>query len=77
MTWNLLFVMIAFDPDPYMELREVFYDENGLPMGHARASVSGESMEDITPDLDWALEATIRPVLRDQDFNYEKCFNPK
>jgi len=34
-------------------------------------------MEDITQYLDWALEATIRPVLRDQDFNYEKCFNPK
>ena len=73
MTWNLRFVMIAADPDPYMELREVFYDENGLPMGHARASVGGESMEDITQYLDWALEATIRPVLRDEDFDYQKC----
>jgi hypothetical protein len=79
MAWNLRFVVFEDELtlEPYMELREVFYDENGLPMGHARATVGGNNMEEITQYLDRALEATTNPVLRDEDFDYQKCFNPK
>jgi hypothetical protein len=79
MAWNLRFVVFEDELtlEPYMELREVFYDENGLPMGHARATVGGDNMEEITQYLDRALEATTNPVLRDEDFDYQKCFNPK
>ena len=79
MTWNLRFVILEDELtlEPYMELREVFYDEMGKPIGHARATVGGDNMEEITQYLDRALEATTNPVLRDEDFDYQKCFNPK
>jgi len=70
MTWNLRFVILEDELtlEPYMELREVFYDEMGKPIGHARATVGGDNMEEITQYLDWALEATTNPVLRHKDF---------
>ena len=41
MTWNLRLVMMTGSHDePYMELREVFYDDEGVPVGHSRACVS-------------------------------------
>jgi tetrahydromethanopterin S-methyltransferase subunit H len=70
MTWNLRFVILEdkLTLEPYMELREVFYDEMGKPIGHARATVGGDNMEEITQYLDWALEATTKPVLQHKDF---------
>lgn len=72
MSWNLRFVVFTDEPDPYMELREVYYDENGLPIGHCAATVGGDNMENITQYLDWALEATINPVLYPEDFDLVK-----
>ena len=70
MPWNLRFVVLS--DEPYMELREVHYDEDGVPIGHCTATVGGEDMEEITQYLDWALEATIKPVLRPEDFDAVK-----
>jgi len=70
MAWNLRFVVFEDELtlEPYMELREVFYDEMGKPICHTRATVGGDNMEEITQYLDRALEATTNPVLRHRDF---------
>lgn len=69
MSWNLRLVMMTGSHDePYMELREVFYDDQGVPVGHTRATVGGETLDEIHQYLDRAHEAVLRPVLRLDDF---------
>jgi len=66
MTWNLRLVQMSNDEcldDFYIEIREVYYDQLGKPMGHCRATSGGENVEDIRQYLTWALEALDKPVL--------------
>jgi hypothetical protein len=49
--------------DFYIEIREVYYDQIGKPLGHCRATSGGENVEDIRQYLTWALEALDKPVL--------------
>jgi hypothetical protein len=66
MTWNLRLVSMGdkdFEEDPYIEIREVFYDPIGKPLGHTTATMSGEDTAEIRQYLMWALEALDKPVL--------------
>jgi hypothetical protein len=49
--------------DLYIEIREVYYDQMGKPMGHCRATAGGENIEEVRQYLTWALEALDKPVL--------------
>jgi hypothetical protein len=66
MTWNLRLVNME-DEDlpgqPYVEVREVFYDTLGKPLGHTTATMGGEDAKEIRAYLTWALEALDKPVL--------------
>jgi hypothetical protein len=53
--------------DPYIEIREVYYDQLGKPLGHCQATASGENAEEIKQYLTWALEALDKPVLTFKD----------
>ena len=61
MTWNLRLVEMA--DEPYIEIREVFYDTLGKPLGHTTATVGGENVTEIRQYLTWALEALDKPIL--------------
>ena len=66
MTWNLRLVQMSNDEcldDFYIEIREVYYDQLGKPMGHCRATSGGENIEEIKQYLTWSLEALDKPVL--------------
>lgn len=66
MTWNLRLVNMIdteFPNDPYVEVREVFYDTLGKPLGHTTATMSGDNKEEVSTYLQWALEALEKPVL--------------
>ena len=64
MTWNLRLVNITENPEEsYIEIREVFYDALGKPLGHTTATISGENPEEIRTYLKWALEALDKPIL--------------
>jgi len=66
MTWNLRLVQMSNDEcldEIYLEIREVFYDNLGEPLGHTIATVSGENIEEVRQYLTWALEALDKPVL--------------
>lgn len=66
MTWNLRLVLIhdkQFPEDDILEVREVFYDTMGKPMGHAQATLSGDTIEDLWLYLGWMEEALSNPVL--------------
>jgi hypothetical protein len=49
--------------EEYIEIREVFYDNLGKPLGHTRATAGGENAEEVRQYLTWALEALDKPVL--------------
>jgi hypothetical protein len=49
--------------DFYIEIREVYYDQLGKPMGHCRATSGGENVEEVRRYLTRALEALDKPVL--------------
>jgi len=66
MTWNLRLVQMSNDEcldDFYEEIREVYYDQMGKPIGHSRATAGGENVEEIRQYLMCALEALDKPVL--------------
>ena len=66
MTWNLRLVNLTdpeYPEDDYIEIREVFYDTMGKPMGHTAATMGGENKTEIKNYLEWALEALEKPVL--------------
>ena len=66
MTWNLRLVDMSVDEypdDPYIEIREVYYDQLGKPLGHCQATAGGENAQEIWQYLTWALEALDKPVL--------------
>ena len=52
-----------YPDDPYIEIREIFYDQFGRPLGHTVATAGGENVEDIKQYLTWALEALDKPIL--------------
>jgi hypothetical protein len=62
MTWNLRLVNMGGD-EPWVELREVFYDHVGKPIGHTPALVSGENIDEIKTYLIRAVEALDKPIL--------------
>jgi hypothetical protein len=49
--------------EQYIEIREVYYDQLGKPMGHCQATPSGENVEEIRQYLTWSLEALDKPIL--------------
>jgi len=66
MIWNLRVVLIQnednFD-DTALEVKEVFYDTMGKPMGHVTAPLSGKTIEDLWAYLSLMEEALSKPVL--------------
>lgn len=69
MTWNLrLVMMVGAHEEPYMELREVFYDDQGVPVGHSRATVGGENLDEVQQYLERAQGGIMKPILRQEDF---------
>ena len=66
MTWNLRLVEMVAEgcqDERYIEIREVFYDQLGKPLGHTQATSGGGNIEDIRIYLTWALEALDKPIL--------------
>jgi hypothetical protein len=48
----------------YIEIREVYYDQLGKPLGHCRATSGGADVEEVRRYLTWALEALDKPILK-------------
>ena len=66
MTWNLRLVNITseeFPDEEYIEIREVYYDQMGKPMGHSTATMGGQNKEEIEQYLEWAKEALNKSIL--------------
>jgi hypothetical protein len=66
MSWNHRVVDMTStenDSDPLFEVREVFYNDDGVPIGHVEPSVMSETMEGLFAKLlDRMQEALALPV---------------
>ena len=56
------------DGEPLFALREVFYNQDGMPIGHGEPSVMSETMDGLAKLLDRMREALAQPALKPQDF---------
>jgi len=65
MTWNLRLVKMEseFPDDEYIEIREVYYDQVGKPLGHCPATIGGENIAEIRQYIEWAIDCLDKPVL--------------
>ena len=64
MTWNIRIVDMSTEKEPYFEIREVYYDQLGKPLGHTPAPIGGEDMQELRKYLEWVIEAMEKPALR-------------
>jgi hypothetical protein len=73
MTWNFRLVEASNlnDGEPWVQLAEVFYDEEYKPLGYSWVNMVGaESVEDMKQTLEWMAFAIGKPVLKQEDFKY-------
>jgi hypothetical protein len=72
-TWNHRVVDMTAEnggePEPLFAIREVFYNDDGVPIGHGEPSVMSDTME----GLEWGCIGEMRdalkhPVLKPEDF---------
>ena len=76
MTWN--YRVMEFDDineRKYYEIKEVYYNRDGSPMGYCNASVSGESFSDIINTLNMMKTDAHKSVLKLSDFKGEQDEN--
>lgn len=70
MYWNYRRVDLS-PPDaeePWLEIREVFYDDNHIPIGHCSTATGGENEETLRKTYELMAEAFDSPILKLTDF---------
>ena len=73
MYWNHRVVDMSAknDGEPLFAIREVHYEDNGMPTGHGEPFVMSETMEGLREVVDRMKEALDQPVLTPEDFRGE------
>lgn len=67
--WNYRIVRTAEDEEnPFFEISEVYYDPIGKPLGYCKATVGGDTAEDIKDTLTMMALALTKPILKSKDF---------
>ena len=64
MTWNLRLVNMSNPYEDYFEIREVYYDNMGKPVGHSRASIGGEDRLEVDRYIELAKLALDKPIIK-------------
>ncbi len=64
MTWNLRLVNMSNPYEDYFEIREVFYDTMGKPIGHSKAAIGGEDRLEVDRYIELAKLALDKPIIK-------------
>ena len=64
MTWNLRLVNMSNPYEDYFEIREVYYDTMGKPIGHSNAAIGGEDRLEVDRYIELAKLALDKPILK-------------
>jgi hypothetical protein len=67
MTWNLRLVNMSNSYEDYFEVREVYYDTMGKPIGHSKAAIGGEDRLEVDRYIELAKLALDKPILKFAD----------
>jgi hypothetical protein len=71
MVWNYRIVVWADDEledeEFFLEIREVFYDVNGVPFAHGRATIMSEDIDGLHDVIDMMQIAFTKEILRYPD----------
>jgi len=67
MTWNLRLVNMCSPYEDYFEIREVYYDTMGKPIGHTKAAIGGEDRLEVDRYIELAKLALDKPILKFAD----------
>ena len=69
--WNFRFVNTPSrnGGDDWIELREVYYRESGVPIGHADPCLGGDNIDEVKTSARRWLQASEMPVLHEKDFH--------
>ena len=69
-SWNHRVVDLTAENegDELFAIREVFYNDDGVPTGYIEPSIVSETMEGLAKVLDRMKEALAQPVLKPEDF---------
>jgi hypothetical protein len=66
--WNYRIVKYIDEDEELFELREVYYDQLGKPMGHCSSKLIGDTAEELQSVLDMMSEGCSRPIFNAKDF---------
>ena len=74
MYWNHRMVDFTENDEPWIEICEVYYDDDHTPLLYSEkgVSVSGENKEEIKKQLELMLSCLNKPVLFKADFNNKR-----
>ena len=64
MSWNLRLVNMSNSYEDYFEIREVFYDTMGKPIGHSKAAIGGEDRLEVDRYIELAKLALDKPIIK-------------
>ena len=69
MSWNYRVVELeGAEGDKYYEVKEVFYNRDGKPVGYCDATVGGDSFDEIVRVIGMMSKDVHKSVLREEDF---------
>lgn len=64
MKWTYRIVQTEYEGETMVDIREVYYDDEGRPAMHGTAEVGGEDLDELREVYEWIGEAFNKPVLR-------------
>lgn len=71
MSWNYRVVHFKhpeFEEDDYYEIKEVFYDTGGKPVGYSDATIGSDTYDGLFKVAGMMQSAHAKPVLNEEDF---------
>lgn len=54
--------------EEFLEIREVYYDQLGKPMGHCGATITGDTLEEIESVLQMMSQSVKKAIVKAKDF---------
>mgnify|MGYP003340372287 CR=1 FL=1 len=73
MHWNYRLIDLSHENagDPWLDVKEVYYDDDESLQGYADVSLGSEDVDGLRETLTRMLEALDKPVLKIEDFKGE------
>lgn len=70
MHWNYRLIDLAHENggEPWVQIHEVFYEDDGSLMGYTPATLGSEDPTELRTTLEWMARALDKPVLKVTDF---------